>query len=83
MIGSLAALPLPAASARPLRKSPLFLDPLQDKLLHEHAIEVPIIPWPAWPQRCLRVSAQLYNSLPQYEKLAAVLKKAFFARKSK
>jgi len=83
MIGSMAALPLPAAPARPLRKSPLFHDPLQDKLLHDHAIEVPIIPWPAWPQRCLRVSAQLYNSLPQYEKLAAALKKILFTRKTK
>jgi isopenicillin-N epimerase len=32
-----------------------------------------VIPWPASPGRLLRVSAQLYNSLPQYERLAAVL----------
>ena len=83
MLGSLAAVLLPAAFARPVRKSPLLLDPLQDELLFDHAIEVPIIPWPAWPQRCLRVSAQLYNSLPQYEKLAAALKKHFLTRKSK
>jgi isopenicillin-N epimerase len=75
LIGSLAAIPLADAPARQRPKSPLYLDALQDKLLHHHAIEVPIIPWPAWPKRCLRISAQLYNSLPQYERLAAALGK--------
>ena len=75
MIGTLAAIPLPNAPARPAPKSPLFLDPLQDRLLHKYAIEVPIIPWPASPRRVLRISAQLYNSLPQYELLAQTLKK--------
>jgi isopenicillin-N epimerase len=74
MIGSLAALPLPEAPSRPAPKPPLFLDPLQDKLLRQYGIEVPIIPWPARPQRLLRVAAQLYNSLPQYERLAGALK---------
>jgi isopenicillin-N epimerase len=83
MLGSMATLPLPDAALRPLRKSPLFLDPLQDTLLKKHAIEVPIVPWPVWPNRCLRVSAQLYKSLPQYEKLAAVLQKNLSARKTK
>jgi isopenicillin-N epimerase len=54
-------------------KSPLYLDPLQDRLLNEHSIEVPIIPWPRPPHRLLRISAQLYNSLPQYERLAQAL----------
>jgi isopenicillin-N epimerase len=72
-IGSLATLPLPDALDATPSKSPLYLDPLQDKLLAEHGIEVPIIPWPAPPKRLLRVSAQLYNSLPQYERLADAL----------
>ena len=83
MIGSLAAIPLAAAPARPRPRSPLFLDALQDELLHEHGIEVPVIPWPAPPKRCLRIAAQLYNSLPQYERLARVLKKILRAGKSK
>jgi isopenicillin-N epimerase len=74
-IGALAALPMPDATDATPSKSPLYLDPLQDQLLAEQAIEVPIIPWPAPPKRLLRVSAQLYNSLPQYERLARALAK--------
>jgi isopenicillin-N epimerase len=73
-IGSLASLPLPDATDTTPSKSPLYLDPLQDRLLSEHGIEVPIIPWPATPKRLLRISAQLYNSLPQYERLAGALR---------
>jgi len=73
-IGSLVSLPLPDATDTTPSKSPLYLDPLQDKLLAEHGIEVPIIPWPAPPKRLVRVSAQLYNSLPQYERLAGAFR---------
>ena len=74
MIGSLAAVPLSdGADAKP-PKSPLYLDPLQDRLRAQFRIEVPIIPWPAPPKRLLRISAQLYNSLPQYERLAVALR---------
>src|SRR4030095_15978926 len=73
LIGSLAAVPLPDATEEQPPVSPLYLDPLQDRLLERHQIEVPIVPWPAPPKRLVRVSAQLYNSLPQYERLAAAL----------
>ena len=73
-LGSLAALLIPDATTMAPTKSPLYLDPWQDQLLDVHQIEVPIIPWPAAPHRLLRVSAQLYNSLPQYEKLAGALR---------
>jgi isopenicillin-N epimerase len=46
---------------------------LQDVLREKHRIEVPLISWPAPPQRVLRISAQVYNSLPQYELLAQAL----------
>ena len=72
-IGSLAALPIPEATDAKPSNNPLYLDPLQEKLLRRHAFEVPIIPWPAPPKRVLRISAQLYNSLPQYERLAEAL----------
>ncbi len=73
LIGSLAALPLPDAPKHPLPKPPLYVDPLQDRLLDDYAIEAPIFAWPAPPKRVLRIAAQLYNSLPQYERLARAL----------
>lgn len=77
MVGSLASVPLPDASDDRPSKSPLYLDPLQDRILAQHGIEVPIIPWPAPPRRLVRVSAQLYNSLSDYRRLAAALREAF------
>ncbi|MGV3532306.1 MAG: aminotransferase class V-fold PLP-dependent enzyme [Chthoniobacteraceae bacterium] len=71
MLGTLAALPIKDADLP--YEAPLFLDPLQERLLSEHAMEVPVIPWPRSPKRVFRVSAQLYNSLPQYERLAEIL----------
>ena len=73
MIGSLVSVPLPDSPPFPKPEPPLYLDSLQDRLLIEHGIEVPVIPWPAPPKRLLRVSAQLYNSLPQYESLARAI----------
>jgi isopenicillin-N epimerase len=73
LIGSLASVPIPEAATTAPPKSPLYLDPLQDRLLSRHGIEVPVIPWPAPPRRLLRISAQLYNSLPEYQHLATAL----------
>jgi len=74
-IGSLAAIPLPDAAPDALPRLPLNEYPLQDALRLKHKIEVPIISWPAPPKRVLRISAQLYNSLPQFERLAEALTK--------
>jgi isopenicillin-N epimerase len=71
--GSLASVPLPDATCSAPPTSPLYADPLQDWLLEKYQIEVPVIPWPAPPKRLLRISAQLYNALPQYEQLARAL----------
>jgi isopenicillin-N epimerase len=75
-IGSMAAVPLPdnPPSQRPV--GPNFLDPLQEALLAAHGIEVPVIPWPGFPKRLLRISAQLYNSPAQYQMLAEALPEA-------
>lgn len=72
MIGSLAAVPLPpgAPDAPPL---PLMHDPVERALAERHGIVCPVYPWPAPPRRLLRVAAQAYNTLDQYERLAAVL----------
>lgn len=73
MIGSLASIPLPPGKSDKPSKSPLYLDPLQERLMKAGRIEVPIIPWPRPPNRLLRISAHLYNSLPQYELLTEAL----------
>jgi isopenicillin-N epimerase len=67
MIGSMAAVALPDGREPPA--PPLYLDPLQEALYAE-GIEVPIVPFPRWPSRLVRVSAQAYNTAPQYERLA-------------
>jgi isopenicillin-N epimerase len=83
MIGSLASVPLPDMTTPDIARISNGLDPLRNRLFREHGFEVPVFPWPAPPKRLLRISAQLYNSLPQYEKLAAALKQIFPARKRK
>ena len=72
MLGAMAAVPLP--DGRLATAPSLYGDPLQDALLYEHGIEVPVVPWPQPPKRILRVSAQLYNEVADYEKLAAALR---------
>lgn len=72
MLGALASVPLPDGARLRPPCAPLFLDPLQD-ILQAHNFEVPVIPWPAWPRRLIRISAQVYNSLPQYRRLAGFL----------
>jgi len=72
MIGALASLPIPAATGA----TPAAYDPVQAALWNGHRIEIPVNPFPVWPGRVIRLSAQLYNSLPQYEVLAAALAKA-------
>jgi isopenicillin-N epimerase len=71
MLGSLAAIRLPDGEEPP--RSFLAPDPLQDVLLEEKSIEVPIFAWPRAPARWLRISAQLYNSEAQYAYLAKSL----------
>jgi isopenicillin-N epimerase len=73
-IGSMASVPLPDAREAQRALSPLYVDPLQDQLLARHAIEVPVIPWPGFPKRLLRISAQLYNSRAQCQLLAEALR---------
>ncbi len=78
MIGSLAALRLPDSPSQ-AESSPLYGDPLQTALLDRHGIEVPIVPWPRSPHRLVRVSAQKYNRIEDYEKLAAALRELLAA----
>ncbi len=69
MLGSMASIPLPPglAGLRPTR----YHDALQDALVDRHRIQVPV--WNAGATRLFRISAQVYNSIEQYEYLAGAL----------
>ena len=63
MIAALAVVPLPDGSYQALQTS----------LLNQYGIEVPIVPWPGGQKRLVRVAAQIYNTVSQYEYLAQAL----------
>jgi isopenicillin-N epimerase len=76
MVGSMASIPLPG------RPSPDGEDPIGDRLRTRHRIEVPVMDFPVPAARepgcepsarLLRISAQAYNRIEQYEVLAAAL----------
>ncbi len=73
MVGSLAAVPLPDALGEAPAGGALYASPLQDSLLQDYRIEVPVVPWPGHPKRLIRISAQLYNEEGEYRWLAAAL----------
>ena len=83
MLGAMVALPLPATgplAASGGGSSPLDTDPLQQRLLDDDRIEVPIYPWPvpaaespAPARRLLRVSSALHNGPDDAERLADAL----------
>lgn len=73
MLGSMASVPLPDGPAGEL-ETQLYRDPLQDTLCERYGIEVPVAPWPEPPGRVLRISAQLYNSEADFERLAVALR---------
>ncbi|MCA9292563.1 MAG: aminotransferase class V-fold PLP-dependent enzyme [Phycisphaerales bacterium] len=77
MLGSMASIPLPAAPpGAPPPTSSLYADPLQNRLIDRHRVQVPIVPWPQPPERLVRISAQVYNSPPQYDRLSQTLIRA-------
>ncbi len=76
MIGSMAAFPLPESKDK-WTGTYLPLDPLHVKLRDQYKIEVPIFAWPKYPNRLLRVSAQIYNKASDYEKLSSALTNEF------
>src|SRR5215470_4353547 len=71
MIGSLAALPVPEGF--PPAGVDGEKDPLHLALFDRFRLELPVFTWAALACRILRVSAQLYNSAADYERLAEAL----------
>ncbi len=69
MLGSIAALPLPA----PTSAGESIFDELMVDLHHNWKIEVPVFAWPEAPARVIRISAQQYNTIADYERLAEAL----------
>ncbi|MDJ0800576.1 MAG: aminotransferase class V-fold PLP-dependent enzyme [Calothrix sp. MO_167.B12] len=67
MIGSMAVIPMPESWENRDFAS------VRDELLDNFDIEVPIIPWQEQPRLLMRISAQIYNSIEEYEYLAKSL----------
>ncbi|MHC4976141.1 MAG: aminotransferase class V-fold PLP-dependent enzyme [Planctomycetota bacterium] len=72
MLGSLATVRIPDGTPDP-KPWPSYTDHTQRALYEQHAIEVPIGHFPAPPHRTMRISAQVYNTPDQYERLADAL----------
>ena len=74
MLGSLSSILLPEAGSSELRPRSAFdVDPLQRELFEQHRIEVPIMWSVAANARVIRISAQAYNDLGEYRRLADAL----------
>jgi isopenicillin-N epimerase len=75
MVGSMAALILPASERFPAqgRKSHFTLHPLAAALFDQHRVEVPVHGCPGSQETVLRLSAALYNERSDYERLADAL----------
>ncbi len=71
MIGAIASIPLPGDA----QADAFGVDPLQIELFERDQIEIPIHKNPSGPGRLIRLSAQLYNSIEDYQGLADALAK--------
>ncbi len=69
MIGALASIPL-GGGRYGFSTTKLDFDPLENALREEYGIEVPVLACPDGPASILRISAQIYNRIEQYEYLA-------------
>jgi isopenicillin-N epimerase len=81
MIGSLATVVLPD-SERPAQ-SPTEVDALEASLSAGYGIDVPVFDFSNKQRRLLRVSAQIYNTEEEYERLVAALRVLLPAKESK
>ncbi|MBS0191021.1 MAG: aminotransferase class V-fold PLP-dependent enzyme [Phycisphaerales bacterium] len=82
MLGSMASIILPEPAANMKGRPSLYDDPLQDALIHNHGVVTPIWRVGGNDRRIIRISAQAYNTLDQYETLAEALVKELRAEGS-
>jgi isopenicillin-N epimerase len=79
MIGTLASIPL-AHGEYTFRTTALDFDPIEGILRDRYGIEVPVLACPSGPASILRISAQIYNTAEQYERLAEALREILAAQ---
>ncbi|BAY16506.1 isopenicillin-N epimerase [Anabaenopsis circularis NIES-21] len=71
MIGSMAVVPIPVSLEN---CSHVWL---HDELFDQFGIQVQVVPWQESPGMLIRISAQIYNTLEQYQYLATALKNLY------
>lgn len=74
MLGPMAAVRIADRRAGDEGLPTRYHDALQDRLIARWGIQVPIMVFPAAPVRWVRVAAQVYNTLAQYEYLVEALR---------
>ncbi|MFQ4142828.1 aminotransferase class V-fold PLP-dependent enzyme [Chlorogloeopsis sp. ULAP02] len=67
MIGSMAVIPMPAAL-----ENRNFIS-VRDELFDRFNIQVQIVPWQETPKLLVRISAQIYNTIEEYEYLGRAI----------
>lgn len=82
MLGTMASIILPEPPQNMKGRPSLYDDPLQDALIHNHGVVTPIWRVGGNDRRIVRISAQAYNTLDQYETLAGALVKELQAEGS-
>lgn len=75
-LAAMASVPLPddPAGTPPIPPWAMATLPLQDRLLSDHGVEVPVQPWPSLPRRLLRVSCPAYASEADLRACCAALR---------
>lgn len=85
MIGTIASIFIPraGANAKPSARPPhrRYADALQERIIDRWGIQVPIWWVPGTPQRLVRISAQAYNTIEQYEYLLQALQSELAAER--
>lgn len=73
-VGSIATIPIPSASRPAAAPAPAdYATPLQKALVERYGVQVPIIEWFEPKRRYFRISAQVYNTEAEYDRLGDAL----------